>query len=81
MGSESEVVFGNSGHYVQSYFPIKINAEYFDEYLVKNGLFFLKIVIIDSSLGITICHRGAEDTALFPHPPNDGVCYQSSAAR
>lgn len=24
MGSQSEMVFGNSVHYVQSYFPIKI---------------------------------------------------------
>lgn len=37
MGRQSEMAFGDSVHYVQSYFPIKINVKYLYEYHVKNG--------------------------------------------
>lgn len=42
MGNQLELVFGNSVHYVQSYYPTKINVKYLYECQEKNGPFFAK---------------------------------------
>lgn len=81
MGSWLEMVFGNSAHYVQDYFPKTINAKYLYEYQVKNGQFFnIFFFFINSALGFTICHIRFLDIALFPHPLNR-LGYQSSAGK